>query len=284
MYTKKELKALYHAVPELRRTFQGSLNAGNEHITPSALHPNPPKIGDTWADGRYSLADIKQANRQPASEYFFDPLGSVRAYDPRYVDQWFIIDEEEKTDDQGQPIVFEYPFGWSKEDVDVLNEQFFTHPNIMKELNGEFIKRVNVLRKKNGVAPIDQDDNLQKGSLLRTSESTTMNYVHPEHIRPNKESFYTAFSYLEENPKHTIGENQVAIPYNGNIYSILHPIIVWQAVDEWINSPSHLDNLLYEKYTGGYITVQISQRSPWIKNERTAYFTPSVFITCHLSI
>lgn len=284
MYTKKDLETIYHALPALRRTFIPAMNADNEHIKPSALHPNPPKIGDTWMNDRYSLVDIRQANRKPASEYFFDKLGSVKAYDPKYTDQWFIVDEEEKVDENGEPIVFEYPFGWSEEDIKILNTKFFTHPNVLNELNDQFIKRVNVLRKQHGVGPINQNNELHDGSILRTQESAEMNYVHPEHIRPNHEPFHTAFKYLDKNPKHIVGENQVAMPYNGNIYSILHPIVVWQAIEEWINSPAHLENLLYEKYTGGYITVQLSQRSPWIKNKRTAYFTPSIYATCHLSI
>ena len=284
MYTKQQLEALYHAAPLLRKTLKGSMNEDNDHIKPSALHPHPPQIGTTWGNGRYSLVDINHVNRMPASHYFYDPFGGVRAYEPRYTDQWFIIDEQEKTDADGHPIVFEYPFGWTPQDVKALNDKFFRHPNIVDKLNNVFIRQLNELRVAHDLPAVALDASLAAGSFLRTEESCASNYVHPEHVRPNGERYHTAFLYRNATAEYKIGENQVAMPYNGNAYSLLNAAVIDHAMTEWKNSPTHLDNFLHEPYRKAYITVQVSERSPWIENERTAFFTPSVYVTCHMAI
>lgn len=284
MYTKQQLQSLIHLNPILRKTATTSLNAGNTHVQPSPLHPNPPKIGTTFCDGRYTLVDVNHVNREPVSNYFFDGFGGVRAYEHGYSDQWFIMDEKARLDTEGHPIVFQYPFGWSDEDVTILNDKFFQHPNILQRLNTAFIAQLNTLRAKYNLAPVELDETLKDGSFIRTSESCKSNFVHPDHVRPNGERYHTAFAYRNTDAEFKIGENQVAMPYNGNVYTLLHPTLIELAMTEWINSPSHLENFLHEPYTKAYISVQLSKHSPWIDNERTAYFTPSVYLTCHMAI
>lgn len=283
MYSKQELLSLIQVNPALRKTFSTSLNSENENVVPSLLHPDPPTIGTTWCNDRYVLVDINHTNRSTAASYFFDSFGSIRAHDPKYTDQLFIQDLQNKVDSEGSPIIYELPFGWSGKDIDTLNQEFFQRPNILKTLNDLFIKQVNQIRAEHSLNPLELDESLHEGSMTRTKESCEDEFVHPEHIRPNGDCFYTAFDKTHDEPRYSIGENQIAVPYNGNVYTLLNPALITLAVENWRNSPSHLDNFLYSPYTKAYITVQVNKRSSWLHDELAAYFTPSIFLTCHFS-
>ena len=93
---------------------------------------------------------------------------------------------------------------------------------------------VNEIRQENGIQPLKWNNSLVRASTIRAQESSQK----WSHIRPNGQAYWTVDS------KHVYGEN-LAYGYE----------TAEEAVDAWMNSPTHKDNILYAEFTSAAISV-----------------------------
>lgn len=279
---RNDITELYNDIPVISNYSVPGTNENNPHILPSHTHSAVPKIGTTYQNGRYEVMGVYQVNKSKVDNYFNDPYSDIRAFDPTFEDMLVVVDNETIVD--GSPEVFTCALGWSESEIRAYNQKFFSDENVLKTFNERFANQVNILRKQHGKQPLTVDNTLHQGSMLRTKESSLSGNVHQAHIRPNGEEFHSVFQYRNPDAEYIMGENQVGIPYNGNVHTIFHPVLMDLAFIEWMDSPTHLENLLYDDYTKVYITAQLSPHAKWMTSDQNLYFMQSIFVTSHFAI
>ena len=106
----------------------------------------------------------------------------------------------------------------------------------------------NEARQKEGLSPLTRQEDLDLGAQIRAQEIVT----HFSHTRPDGTPFYTVFG-VEEN--YYYGEN---IAYNYDTAQ--------QAMDAWMSSEGHRENILNSTYTGiGIATIEKDGQRYWVQ-------------------
>lgn len=101
----------------------------------------------------------------------------------------------------------------------------------------EAFNLVNEEREKAGIAPVDWDDNLEGVADVRSKEAS----VSFSHTRTNGSDWNTVNSAIQG------GEN-LAFGFND----------ATDAVNAWMNSPTHRDNILYEDFETMSISIYLT--------------------------
>ena len=94
--------------------------------------------------------------------------------------------------------------------------------------------QINDIRSDAGLVELSWDQNLESTSMVRAEECNE-NF---SHTRPNGSPWYTVNSKIQG------GEN---LAYGFDTAD--------EAVDAWMASPTHKENILYDEFTGGSISV-----------------------------
>lgn len=98
----------------------------------------------------------------------------------------------------------------------------------------EAAELVNQIRESRGVQPLTWDSNLESVSAVR-SEECSMSF---SHVRPSGKAWNTVNSKIQG------GEN-LAFGFDN----------AQDAVDAWMGSPTHADNITYSQFTKGAIAI-----------------------------
>ena len=98
----------------------------------------------------------------------------------------------------------------------------------------EAFNQVNDIRAQAGLNKLTWDQNLETTSSVRAKECSQKF----SHTRPNGKAWYTVNSKIQG------GEN-LAFGFD----------TADDAVEAWMNSPTHKDNILYDEFTGGSISI-----------------------------
>lgn len=117
----------------------------------------------------------------------------------------------------------------------------------MDEASERLFELCNQARVDKGLSPLVLDKNICKVANTRCNEQFSL----LGHARPNGEKFYTAF-YEHGLRFSSYGENIVIIRNSVESFE-------QRALDLWLNSDSHRENLLNPKWKYGGISVLISE-------------------------
>lgn len=109
---------------------------------------------------------------------------------------------------------------------------------------------VNDLRMKKGLNPLLWSPDLETTSLVRAQESC----VFFSHTRPNGEKWYTVNSTI-------MGGENLAYGFND----------ANSALNAWMNSPTHRENILYPTYTKIAISVYVADNGTYYWSQEFGY-------------
>lgn len=120
-----------------------------------------------------------------------------------------------------------------------------TGSNYLDKVEANVLKKVNAERVANGLNELILDVDLRSAARIRSKELYKND--HWDHTRPNGDPWYTVLDTEVPYPYLVAGENLAYCNYND-------PSITWATSSnfwftEWVNSPSHYQNMLRDTYT-----------------------------------
>lgn len=102
----------------------------------------------------------------------------------------------------------------------------------------EFVRLTNAAREKNGLAPLTLNNTLCQAAEIRVAELPSSP---SPHLRPDGAAFYTVLAEVNLTANYC-GENYAIAPSESTAAD--------QIVTAWLNSPTHLKNIMNSAYTG----------------------------------
>lgn len=128
------------------------------------------------------------------------------------------------------------------------------------------LQLINDFRRKSGLRPLTRSPALDKEAVWMTQDMDKNNYFHENHIDSQK-----------RNAEQRIRDFGVTDGWTGeNLYATQSPVISpEEAVQAWINSPDHRDNLLNPHYTQTGIGITSSNTSKFKNYYANSFYGPS---------
>lgn len=113
------------------------------------------------------------------------------------------------------------------------------------KLVNEICRQINEIRRQNGKKLLSVDDRLTEAAMTRAEEAS----IRWSHTRPNDKQWYTV-------DREVMGGENLA--FNTDIEEI---------VSEWMDSPAHKDNILYDDFTTTGIGVYFAGDTIYVAQE-----------------
>lgn len=131
----------------------------------------------------------------------------------------------------------------------------------------EFLALINADRAKQGLVPLQWDDDLSQGAIVRVEEllkNGSIDVNGQDHVRLDGRPWDTAFDYIRHQLSTTIfGENLAEIIHMSNerigkksrLYMTDEAVLAKNLYQMWWNSPGHRANMMEPKYR--YLNLQV---------------------------